>query len=385
MKRVYKIIQTVFLITLSILLSLALLEILVRAINVKPNNSTGWDFIEYASPLNFYSLDTSRIYKINPSKIIGYLDYASDEFGFRYNPDHPKNNIGRLTIIAVGDSFTFGHPVSSTESYPFHLEKLLKKVYPSVIVHNAGVPGYGLDQEYLYLRDEIIPKYRPNLIIWNLNHNDLGDSNYTCLFRKKNDNQYEQISGVWNTLYFKYYYLFQAIKRLPKWLQRAKLIAVLMSQIPERYTIGCTANNWYNRNDFEDKATYFFQNINNQITSYGGNLILNIVLDQQAFEQSPEFPDWASQQKYLHDDTHAFISAANHSNTTIVNSNTLYLDLPSQKDNVLGVSTETGTSDLFMANESFDIGWRHLNEKGYSLMAKLVGLKIMEYLPLPSF
>ena len=43
------------------------------------------------------------------------------------------------------------------------------------ISSKKGVPGYGVGQTYLYVTEEIIPKYSPDLIVWRLNVNDLWD------------------------------------------------------------------------------------------------------------------------------------------------------------------------------------------------------------------
>jgi hypothetical protein len=51
------------------------------------------------------------------------------------------------SILAVGDSFTFGDQVSDSETWPAQLERLSGRK-----VINAGVSGYGLDQSFLRAR-----------------------------------------------------------------------------------------------------------------------------------------------------------------------------------------------------------------------------------------
>jgi len=64
-----------------------------------------------------------------------------DEHGFRL-PGRGRAGGGR-EVIAVGDSFTFGSEVSDGETWPAQWER------DGLTVHNAGVPGYGLDQVVL--------------------------------------------------------------------------------------------------------------------------------------------------------------------------------------------------------------------------------------------
>lgn len=93
--------------------------------------------------------------------------------------EHKKEkdkNIFRILIL--GDSFTFGTGVNMEETYPKVLESMLNrhivnedKKYEII---NAGVPGYGTEQEYLYLED-LGKHYRPDLVIIGLTNNDIND------------------------------------------------------------------------------------------------------------------------------------------------------------------------------------------------------------------
>jgi hypothetical protein len=67
---------------------------------------------------------------------------------------------GKVRILILGDSFTFGEEVSDTETYPYYVQELI----PSVEVINLGVHGYGHDQMLILLQEEGI-KYEPDMII----------------------------------------------------------------------------------------------------------------------------------------------------------------------------------------------------------------------------
>ncbi len=79
---------------------------------------------------------------------------------------------GVFRIVVVGDSFVFGSGgVETSERFTDILEKSTKNIE----VINMGVPAYGSDQEYLYLKTEGL-KYRPDLIILCAFENDFRES-----------------------------------------------------------------------------------------------------------------------------------------------------------------------------------------------------------------
>lgn len=63
-----------------------------------------------------------------------------DDKGFRRTGEAPPGD----TILAVGDSYTYGDEVGDGETWPAHLQRLT-----GARVLNAGVSGYGFDQSVL--------------------------------------------------------------------------------------------------------------------------------------------------------------------------------------------------------------------------------------------
>lgn len=137
--------------------------------------------------------DTEKIYKLADTRENGnvyplHTDnkvWNVDGLGFR--PDHKPNDrlhADIFVILMIGDSFTYGGEVAHLDSYPAVLEKKLLDNWYNVNVINAGVPGYGPDQQLVYLR-ELLPKINPDLVIWNLYENDITDANYYCLFHEE--------------------------------------------------------------------------------------------------------------------------------------------------------------------------------------------------------
>lgn len=94
--------------------------------------------------------------------------------------EHQKNkDTDTFRVLVLGDSFTFGVGVNLEESYPKVLETMLNnntsaggpKKYEVI---NAGIEGYGTEQEYRYL-EELWDRYEPNLVLVGLYSNDISD------------------------------------------------------------------------------------------------------------------------------------------------------------------------------------------------------------------
>lgn len=81
----------------------------------------------------------------------------TDSNGFRI---HEKSNTSSSSVLAIGDSWTFGYGVNGDETYPYFLSKLLDEP-----VHNSGVPAYGSASSYLYAKSNI-EKLKPKTVIY---------------------------------------------------------------------------------------------------------------------------------------------------------------------------------------------------------------------------
>ncbi len=80
-----------------------------------------------------------------------------DSLGFRRGEGQPQPT--GQTILAIGDSFTFGDEVEDGESWPARLEARL-----NAPVLNAGVGAYGIDQAVLR-GEQLLDTYHPGVVI----------------------------------------------------------------------------------------------------------------------------------------------------------------------------------------------------------------------------
>lgn len=71
---------------------------------------------------------------------------------------------GAFRILVLGDSFTWGYGVSDEEIFTERLEAALTRDGRNVEVLNAGVSGWGTDQQALFLESEGF-QYSPDLVV----------------------------------------------------------------------------------------------------------------------------------------------------------------------------------------------------------------------------
>lgn len=117
----------------------------------------------WAGPFSIYN--STRGWAVKPGirnmRVADGMLLTTNSRGVRGTAEYPYERIpGKLRIVTLGDSFTFGSEVNDEETFSRHLEVSL----PDTEVLNLGVQGYGHDQMLLYLKDEGV-KYRPDIVI----------------------------------------------------------------------------------------------------------------------------------------------------------------------------------------------------------------------------
>ncbi len=67
------------------------------------------------------------------------------------------------------------------------LEKILASKNKPVSVLNAGVSGYGTDQQHAWLVRDVLSKIKPSVLVWNVSVNDIYDNYERSLFDIERD------------------------------------------------------------------------------------------------------------------------------------------------------------------------------------------------------
>jgi lysophospholipase L1-like esterase len=245
------------------------------------------NFFNYQPQYNFYDFATNGdrgTYSFDPNLI---YRFKTDELYRNYKV--PVSSGEKLAM--VGDSVTWSFGASESATYPqnFEYDYLQKHPNSSLKVYNYGVPGYGLDQEYVLIQNKILPELKPAVIVWNINENDLRDSNYLCLFRYQN-NQWIKISGTHNLAYW-YNYINSKLpsqitnSALYKFIFQITLHLITSTIDSSVYTFGCSSIVRDNNNDASiiKRFTYFLQTLQKQSKNLNFHLVVTIVPFQKYF------------------------------------------------------------------------------------------------------
>jgi len=145
---------------LSTVLSLAVAEALVRWVMPQP--------VVLFDP-GLYQLDDALGYRHRPgyrgvmTNIVEYRTRIEiDALGLRgFSPGYRGNS---TRVLVIGDSFVFGQGVEANQTIASRLEDSLVKLGRRSEVLNAGVRGYGVDQEAGWLQ-ELGPVVKPQIVV----------------------------------------------------------------------------------------------------------------------------------------------------------------------------------------------------------------------------
>ncbi len=123
-------------------------------------------------PVDFQSLHGDQMHRYDPE--LGWtprpnirlsIPYAVSTNSLGLRDDEPREKDGRMRILALGDSRTFGDGVSDHETWPYLLEHQLNEIQADRFeVINAGVCGWNALQGLRYLEREGL-RLRPHLAI----------------------------------------------------------------------------------------------------------------------------------------------------------------------------------------------------------------------------
>lgn len=167
--KINNIIKCLLLVIASITLCLIIVEFCVRFVTVKYFRESHARFFEYHSILGWINKpDFSDIFKMTDSNSFVRINHKR----LRSDDDIPYERKQKPRIAILGDSFTWGIGVDNGKRF----SDILQNHYfnNAVEVINAGVVGYGTDQELLFYELEI-RKYKPDIVILAFTFTDVGD------------------------------------------------------------------------------------------------------------------------------------------------------------------------------------------------------------------
>ncbi len=168
--------QNIALFFFSIMLVLISLEVALNIMTAQGEKAhlKKQEVLKRESEFIFYEYDRYLGWKNKPNAKGYFTSPDSKTFvrinskGLRDKEYDYKKGEGVFRILVLGDSFAWGYGVEQGKNFTDRLEELLGS---PVEVINAGVSGYGTDQELLSLEREGM-KYEPDLILIAFASND---------------------------------------------------------------------------------------------------------------------------------------------------------------------------------------------------------------------
>lgn len=336
-------------------------------------NFSFYDFVIYGKD-EIFTVDKNLIYT-----------FRKDEFYKNYKPP----DINRRTFAFVGDSVTYSFGSTSEDStYPLRFEKLYNEKHQNnqISVYNYGVPGYGIDQEYILIKEKIINELKPEKIIWNINENDLFDNMSSCLFQK-NGNNWSKLSALRN---IGYWYGLMG-RKLPTQITSSNIynfflekVSTAITKNPQNplYTFGCSFTSPdFNTSDLvSEKIIYLIQDLENVLKNSKSQLIITIVPYQSYFnlkycESDIDYEYYFIKKTIKNSGLVAFLDF----NETILNNingdvvNKYRSDQANcSKNQPPSESEKTIYQDYFLSEneDRNNVGLRHPNQTMYDLMAQ---------------
>ncbi len=157
---------------IAVLLPLLLAEATIKLFPNPMSESPEGQFWVYDADLGWAHVPSSE--GVFQSRHFGYHGVCTfDEHGFR-GTGAPAPSGKFKKILLLGDSTTATQEVDDQETWAAIVEREFREAGKPVKVYNAGVRGYGPDQELLQLR-RLLPLINPDLVLYLASDNDVED------------------------------------------------------------------------------------------------------------------------------------------------------------------------------------------------------------------
>lgn len=160
------------------ILLLAIVEICFRAFQIVPRQNGLARFMA--------EVKTHRILQGGYRRVVDQersgpktAGYQINDLGFRGANFAQEKTPGTIRIACVGDSFMFGIGVGPGQTFPSHLEKRLREIYPDMPLEilNFAIPGADM-ADYTTLLLTEVNRFHPDLVVIGFVLNDIEPPGY---------------------------------------------------------------------------------------------------------------------------------------------------------------------------------------------------------------
>jgi lysophospholipase L1-like esterase len=326
----------------SFMLALVAAELGLRLFDYRPMLSSAWILASAERVLDDEVLTVQR-------------EFLDDRF---YEPFRARD---RKVIMVLGDSFTVSFPVARADSFPSVLERILNERSERVRVMNLGMGDTGSDQQFKLMLTHILPRITPDVVVWQFYANDTYDNIIKPLYSLET-NALVPLRARDNWMYRR-----QRFYRSVPWpsvVENSHLFTLLLrsyetdleSQVPE----GVDALDWSRR-----KIAAEIDRMNELARARGFHVYYALVAPEAMYRD--DVPDGST----------GFNDAAEY-----VQLRRILERQPTFIDGRFDSSSKEGaTGSVLFADGVRDpspAGARHLNERGYALLAERIAGRLLE-------
>lgn len=169
-------VKSLVVLLLSVVLCLLGLEAAVRAFI--PVRHVGPTATTYSEELGFENKKSLRAVQRSPEYTIRV---ETNRFGLRGPETTLEKPPGVRRVLFLGDSFTFGMGVEYEQTFSRLVQEMLEnRGLGEIEALNSGVISWGGVNELLFLEKRGL-KFQPDLIVWQVCHNDFDDNEQSSL------------------------------------------------------------------------------------------------------------------------------------------------------------------------------------------------------------
>ena len=305
--------------------------------------------------------------------------FLDDEYYGAYLETHSDQ-----MIIALGDSFTDGYPVTrcpgrrppcpSDDSYPGVLERLLSQDDQTISVVRAGMTDSGPDQQLRLFKKYILPAFQPQIVVWQFYSNDTVNNVFYSTYDISKASELTPLDGRYNWS-FRRLSLYNLIP-LPESIKKQSRVIKLTMSYFERERFSQVPDNFVDdpREWGRKKIVLGIEEMKRLSKTHNFELYLVLVAPQAYYMKAAD-PTWHWPDQWDSRETEYQLLKGlfQHQPNYISGEFTA-----EEISNVTGIPVTSISDTLFASSERDKAlpGIRHFNEVGYEMLARAIANRI---------
>ena len=361
------VLKKLLLLVAGLIIGLGASEVALRVADYKPQLSSEWILGNKDRVLDRGLITVSRRF-LGEDFYAAYRDQESD-----------------VMVIALGDSFTDGTPVSrcrgrrppclNDDSYPGILERLLTDAGMKATVVRAGLGDTGPDQQLRLFKEYILPRLSPQIVVWQFYTNDTWNNVSLATYTISSGNTLTPLDARSNW-YYRRLLVYNGIP-LPSSVKKSSYVVNLLMRRYESEKLSQVPSQHLNDPLAWGRAKIALEIEEMQRLAKLNNFrVYFVLIAPQAYYLSSKNPLWQWQDNWSsREGEYQNLGGLLERQPTFIRAEFSVNDIKDATgipvQDVADVIFSTGTRD------SLPEGIRHLNEVGYELLARKIAERIL--------